>query len=95
VQFPFPQVTVLQIELMTGAKIGARGEKKSSAPDAPAVAATAKRSATSAAPRGETPRLPAASSIFSGWFLGHFDLRAREAAVALVVTFPRVGGGCV
>ena len=67
--------------LMTGARIGARGEKKSSAPDAPAVAAAAAaRSATSAAaPRGESPRLPAASAIEAGLMAGHFDLRAREA----------------
>jgi len=76
---------------MTGAKIGARGEKKSSAPDAPAVAAAAAaRSATSA----ESPRLPAASAIEAGLFgraLRSPPPRTRgEAAVALVVvvTFP-------
>lgn len=85
VQFPFPHATVLQIELMTGAKIGASGEKKSSA-----VAAVTARSATSAAARWT----PAASTISAGWFLGLFDLCAREAAVVLVVAFPCVGG-CV
>ena len=80
---------------MTGARIGARGEKKSSAPDAPAVAAAAAaRSATSAAaPRGESPRLPAASAIEAGLMAGHFDLRAREAGRRLRSSSPSLFRG--
>jgi hypothetical protein len=59
--------------LIIGESMGARGEKKSSAAATRALTAATARSAVSA-----TRRVPAASIILDGWFLGPFRSLALE-----------------